>query len=517
MIINKVQPYWTEKDRQKLEEIRQKQQALIKDLIKDGSDMPLIREKYITNIDKWQELEDESLQIENEVEDRYIRANNKDTLLSDAEEIVTAIEKKDFQGYIKEVEKISEDMKVSGENGEAPNILKKHAVESYENCYRFILAYVRVQLNAFVDDEENTAKIKAITEKHVSLWYDGKTQINVIRPKEHIMPNNALMNKLQEDIINAGYFDLTVSKAKKEITSYVMVSYEDQDISTTKDGNTIMHISEYERQVFNSIASIWIEAINNGIPPIIYPELVYKAMPGGSDKASPQQKGAITKVIEKFRRLFVYADITDEMRERGVIGEKETRKLDNYFITATHVEDGKTKNGRKTIEHAYLLTAEPIMLTYCKLTNQLLSMSADYLAVEKVQEFRGKMITTGELLPMTAPRQAMAGYLYRRILVMKHDENNAKEAKRKYDRRREKSESSKERPIEEFRKYSRIILFDTLFNDAGLGDQTKQSAANNRAFIFQVLDFLKVCKNPLIKDYKRQKKGHIITGIEIVV
>lgn len=513
MIIDKVQPYWTDKDLQRLEEIRAEQNNLIADHVgkttNAGGNV----------LGKWQKLEEESQQIIAEVERHYIDDNDDETILSDAKEIVNAIGKKDFQAYIATYIEQIEGLKAEGVKESSLNVLKSHAKENYENFYRFLLANVRVQLNAVANDEERTSTITAWIEEKTNLLYTATLQS--IRPTKHIMPNNALMNKLQqEDIINAGHFDLTVSNAtnrKKEITAYTIVYIKKKGTCSTDADTILMRMSEYERQVFNGIVSIWTEAITKGIPPIIYPELVYKAMPGGGDKASPQQKGAIYKVIEKFRYLYAEIDVTEEMRERKVIGEDETKSFDDWFLTARHIKDGKTKNGRKKIEHAYLITSEPILLSYCRLTNQLLSVSSDYLAIEKVKEFSGKKITTGELLPMTASRQAMTGYILRRILVMDHDERDAKEEKRRYDRRREKNELLKDKPLSAFRHQSRIIKFETLFDDVDLGDQTKQSAANNRTFVFQVLDFLKFCKKPLIKDYKKQTRGHIITGVEIIL
>ena len=339
--------------------------------------------------------------------------------------------------------------------------------------------------------------------------------LQAINPTTHTMPNNALMNTLQQQAaINAGAFDMVVSNARgrrKEITAYTMITF---DPGETSIKITDAKLSEYERQVSDAIVSLWIEAIKEEIPPIIYPEMIYRAMPGGGDKASPQQKGAITKAIEKFRHLHIYVDATEEMRKRGVIGENETMRFDDFYLTARHVEKGKTKNGRRTIDHAYYLTAEPIILTYCKLTNQLLTVPAEYIAIEKVQNFKGKNIATGELLPMTATRQAMTGYLLRRIAVMKRDAKEAKERKRSYDRRRAKDKSLEEKPLAAFREQSPVILFDTLFADAGLDGQTKQSAANNRDFVFQVLDYWELCGN--IKGYEKQTKGRSITGIQIL-
>lgn len=310
--------------------------------------------------------------------------------------------------------------------------------------------------------------------------------VQSIKPTAHTMPNNALMNTLQQkQAINAGAFDMVVSKAKgrrKEITAYTMIEF---DPGETSIKITDAKLSEYERQVSDALISLWIEAVKEKLPPIFTPDMIYRAMPGGSDKASRGQKAAITRTIEKFRRLHIVVDATEEMRKRGVIGSNATFKLDNFYLSATHAEY-KVKNGGQTV-NAYRIDAEPIMLTYCTMTRQLLTIPEKYIAVEKVK--KGK--ASGELLPMTNTRQAMTGYIVRRIAVMKRDKKN------------------------KVQKQSDIISFDTLFADVSLEGQTKQSAANNREFIFQVLDWQKVCGN--IKGYEKQTAGRSITGVKIVL
>jgi len=305
-----------------------------------------------------------------------------------------------------------------------------------------------------------------------------------IRPTAHTMPNNALMNTLQQKpAINAGAFDMVVANAKgrrKEITAYTMIEF---DPGETSIKITDAHLSEYERQVSDAVISLWIEAVKKKLPPIFTPDMIFRAMPGGSDSASPQQKGAITKTIEKFRRLHITVDATEEMRKRGVIGNNATFKLDNFYLSATHAEY-KVKNGGQTV-NAYKIDTEPILLTYCTMTKQLLTVPAKYLAVEKVKKGRA----SGELVTMTADRQAMTGYMLRRIAVMKHDRKNKVQTQ------------------------SNVILFDTLFSETGTKTDNRKQTMINRNFCFVVLDYWKV--SGFIKGYSKQVKGRSITGIVI--
>ena len=271
-------------------------------------------------------------------------------------------------------------------------------------------------LFAFIE-QENPAPEKA---ESIVAFVQG------ISPTAHTMPNNALMNDLTgakgRKPINAGAYDMPVANAKRgrrgEITAYTMIEFDPGETGITI---TDAKLSEYERQVSDAVVSLWIEAVKEKLPAIFTPDMIYRAMPGGGDKASPQQRGAITKAIEKFRRLHITVDATDEMRKRGIIGNDATYKIDNFYLTATHAEY-KVKNGGQTV-NAYRIDTEPIILTYCKLTKQLLTVPAKCIELKKVKQGKASL----EPIKMNADRQAMAGYIIRRIKVMQRDEEAAKD------------------------------------------------------------------------------------------
>ena len=161
MIIDKVLPYWTEEDRQKQKEIQRKQEALIE----TEAGHPY------TALEQWRALENEASRLRAEVEDRYIKSHNKTAILADVQEIVTAIEKEDFLDDIaNQISRINT-LKAEEAGGAVIEVLKKYAVENYDNCYFYILYFLRVQLNALADDEASQDKARAIIEKRVSLWY----------------------------------------------------------------------------------------------------------------------------------------------------------------------------------------------------------------------------------------------------------------------------------------------------------------------------------------------------------
>ena len=310
-------------------------------------------------------------------------------------------------------------------------------------------------------------------------------QISPIHPNNHLMPNNTLMNYLtQYSLINAGSAELPVLKGRGN-TSHVVVGYEeDPNISA-------FSLTEYERQVSDSIITIWAEAEEQGIPALFTTDTVFRNMPGEGEKPSPQQKGAITKAIEKFRRLHVFVNATDEMRVRGLIGESQEIVFDDMYLSVTGMKC-TVKNGGQTVE-AYKINSKPIIYQYCKMTNQIITVPRKCIEIKKTK----KNQTTGEIIisnlpvAMTPTRQAMTGYIIRRIEVMKRDRKNKKKHQ------------------------SDIIKFDTLFTDVGLEEQSRDRASENRKFCYQVLDFHTAIKR--IKGYEEQKKGRAITGIKILL
>lgn len=356
-------------------------------------------------------------------------------------------------------------------------------------------------LYAFIERENPTPETaESIVEKLAT--------VQGLTPSAHTMPNTRLMNALQQDgLINTDAVQLIVSSGKnrrKEITAYTMISYDpgDTGIEITK-----ANLTEHERQVSDAVVSLWIEATQRNLPTIFTVDQIFRAMPGGSDKASPQQRGAITKAMEKFSRLHIYMDATEEMRRRGNIAADQKFIIDENYLLWRRLSV-ETKNGKK-IAQAYQIASQPIMLTYSKLTNQLLTVPAKNIAIEKVKQ--GK--PSGELIAMSADRQAMTGYIVRRLAVMKYQHEKAKDAKRKYDAQRRKDPTLEEKPVAAFMGVSLTISFETLFKETGVSTSDRKQTMDNRNFCFSVLDYQQAIG--YIRGYEKQTKGRSITGVKI--
>ena len=213
----------------------------------------------------------------------------------------------------------------------------------------------------------------------------------------------------------------------------------------------------------------------------------------GTGHPSPQQIGAVTKSIEKMRRIHVEVDATEEMKKLGVSlnGEPiKSCKFNEFLLSLREVE---VKTGGKIVR-AYKILGEPILLTYAKMTKQMATVSSELLAVKEVVKDKStdkiKRITDS-VIASSEIRIAAKGYLLRRIAVIKNDKKNKS------------------------KKQSNVIKFESLFEETGIQKDSK-TARNIKEYCYQVLDYWKGMK--FIKDYeKRESKGKGRKSIDAVI
>lgn len=310
------------------------------------------------------------------------------------------------------------------------------------------------------------------------------TALQTVIPKYHIIPNTALSNYLTSGDLSKP-FDLKVINKKgkqKEITNFTIVSYDPNSTIAKVAEN----MTEYERGIYNAICSVYKEAMENGQPPIFTTDMLYRAMPGSGDKPSPQEKGAITKAIEKHRFTHIDSDITEELRAKKLIPDDVEEVKLNDFILSVKAVKVRMKNGGQQVT-AYMINSTPLLLEYGQLTNNLITVSRKWLDIKQVKN--GK--PTQFALLMTQERQAMTGYLIRRIKVMQNDKKNKKPTQ------------------------SDTILFATLFDAIGLKNPSRDKALNTRKSCYAILDYYKAEK--IITDYEEQRKGRSVTGVKIIL
>lgn len=223
-------------------------------------------------------------------------------------------------------------------------------------------------------------------------------------PYTHIMLINKLANSLEaKNLINKD-FSLRVSgaKSKKECKNDCYVSY---------DGNDPIEITEYDRQVYDAIVSLYNENILD-----FTASSVYRTMNGTSCENGISFKSIenIKNSIKKLCCIKVKIDLSNELKMRGIDNiddsDLESERLENYLLDIKTTEfEFENSNGRGSVV-GYHLNSIPILYAYSKLNRQYVSFPSHYM---DIYDNKGKSIRN------TDKRIVIKGYLIRRIAIMK--------------------------------------------------------------------------------------------------
>lgn len=349
-----------------------------------------------------------------------------------------------------------------------------------------------------------SARSRRATEDFITREIRQAIEDPAIKPKKYVSPNDALTNKLYSGAlaINAGAFDLPLIN-ERNITAYTIIT-DDRDENGEPTG-----LTGRARCVEDAIVSIWEEAETRHVPPVFTAKSIYRAMPGGGSKPTPEREKEIEEAVETLWTQFDEVDYTDYARTKNIIEEGKGLKFKEHRLnlrecTITHRNGGTESKG-------WLILSEPLGLRTGKLTGQIVRVPYKYLTIHETD--KGKVLPA--VISMGAERQAITAYLVRRIETMRKDEDNANEKKRNYDRTRAGKDNPKE--VRDFRnpKVPRTILFDTIYENAGIEAASKQNAAKYRQFVLDVLEYYKL--TGYIRDYRKQTKGRAIPGVEITI
>ena len=294
---------------------------------------------------------------------------------------------------------------------------------------------------------------------------EGKEEIellNSIIPQNYIIPNNRLINKMVKgEVPYNKEFKLRINKeaAKKKILTKVSLNYDDSNIQIyDKD----RRFTPYDRTVHNAVCSLF-EAGNTNFTP----EQVYRAMNGLDDQqyVSPQSVGAITRSLDKQRRIYAKVDYTNEA--------KAYRKDVRSCIVEDHILSAKKitleAGGHKVT--GYKLNNKPILYEYAQLTGQVLTVPS-------------KLLNTKDVIRSTEDVIIIREYLIRRIEVMKKNKDQ-----------------------------SNRILLERVYEELNEPEPTKETSRKVRNIIDALLK--KYVTEKYIKDYKYFKEGRAFKGIEI--
>lgn len=286
--------------------------------------------------------------------------------------------------------------------------------------------------------------------------------LNSIIPQNYIIPNNRLINKMVKgEVPYNEEFDLRINKeaAKKKILTKVSLNYDDSNIQIyDKD----RRFTPYDRTVHNAVCSLF-EAGNTNFTP----DQVYRAMNGLDDQqyVSPQSVGAITRSLDKQRRIYAKVDYTNEA--------KAYRKDVRSCIVEDHILSAKKitleAGGHKVT--GYKLNNKPILYEYAQLTGQVLTVPS-------------KLLNTKDVIRSTEDVIIIREYLIRRIEVMKKNKDQ-----------------------------SNRILLERVYEELNEPEPTKETSRKVRNIIDALLK--KYATEKYIKDYKYFKEGRAFKGIEI--
>lgn len=335
-------------------------------------------------------------------------------------------------------------------------------------------------------------------------------------PLYYTSPNNALANALQandgkKELIGSGPMDVPVLNVGKpsEVTIYVNASLENMDNDKVK--LTGKPYTEYDRAVHDAIVSIYEDRLKQHQPAVATADTIFRTMTHKTDQeyVSPQQRGAVTKSIDKMRKnIYIFVDASEEMKRRGIVtnpnGKTQTERhrlvLDNFILSATHI-DNISAGGTNVNGYVF---SEPLLLTYAKLTKQLITVKGELLDIREVD---GKGKLTDISIANTEIRIAIKSYLLRRVEIMRHEKKKALDALRK-----RKNQTSKNN-ISQTQTQTNIILFESVFKAVDI--KNKNTKTSSREYIFQVLDYWKAIGN--IEGYKIRTKNKTIDAVTIII
>lgn len=333
-------------------------------------------------------------------------------------------------------------------------------------------------------------------------------------PKYYTSPNTVLANALQAndgkgEVIGAGPLDLPVMNIGKpgEVTIYVNASLDNMEgVKITGKPYT-----EYDRAVHDAVVSLYIDSQKKGRMPVMTPDMVYRTMTHktATEYVSQQQRDAVIKSIDKMRRnISVYADASDEFRRRGItINGKPVEKFvrDGFLLPAERLQ---VKAGGESVD-AYIIRGTPLLLDYAMLTGQLITVKGNMLDIREVEDNK----VTDISLPNTENRIAIKSYLLRRVEAMRSDEQKAAASAYRYEKKRTAENSLPPKPVASFRKQSRTILLEKVFEAAGITH--RNTITRSRNYICQILDYWKA--SGCITGYELRKSGRAADAVIIDV
>ena len=220
-----------------------------------------------------------------------------------------------------------------------------------------------------------------------------------VLPQNHVKPVNKFANEITRDFLNRGRQALVVSRAnaKQEIVTKATLAYMDENVSLSGR----IKFTPYDREVHDGVITLF-EAGNNIITPI----MVYRAMNGMTDTeyVSPQAIGAVTRSLDKSRRIMVSIDYSQEAKSYETNVRKGNIKTtyEGFLLACDKITVKIAGQNRE----AYKLLRKPILYEYAQVTKQVITVPT-------------ALLRTKEAVRGTEEVIVIRGYLLRQIMGMK--------------------------------------------------------------------------------------------------
>lgn len=218
-----------------------------------------------------------------------------------------------------------------------------------------------------------------------------------IIPKNHIRPNNKLVNQITKDFLNQGEIELVVSgkTSKKVITTKAILTYGGDNITLTGDFDFL----PYDMEVHDGVITLW-EAGNI----VFTASMLYRAMNGQvkTEYINQQALDEVNNSLAKSRVININIDFTNEAKMYR--NDIKKAQYDNFLLIYDKITI--TAGGQEV--EAYKLLRKPILYEYAQISGQIISVPLNYLHTNK------KISNSNDVI-------VIRGYLLKQIEDMKSD------------------------------------------------------------------------------------------------
>lgn len=291
------------------------------------------------------------------------------------------------------------------------------------------------------------------------------------KPEKYPMANNKLINSMTKDVVpyDGTAWGLFVHEGKTAEERIVSLNYKSDLIKINEKDS---RFTTYDREVHNSICSLHDEGLT-----VFSPQQVYRTMNHlhEGESVSPQSVSAVTRSIDKMRRMEVKVDYSEETKEKHKTLPPE--KLKDFFVIEGFILSAdkiRASSGGHDVT-AYRMHSKPLIYEYAQLYKQVITVPS-------------KLLGTKDIIRNTPEVIVIRAYLIRRIEEMKNPKN---------------------------RMHSKNILFQTLFDEIGVKDPAPKKTKKVRDAIELLLSHF--TDDGYIQGFDFYKSGRTFKGIKISI